>query len=389
MSDHILKITLKSDLCAGSGYAFNGLIDSDVCYDEYGIPYIPGRRLKGCFKETADMLNKACDEFLKKTDIEKLFGKSGEKEQGAITLDNAYIDNYETVSSDMKDFISGYDFITPQKILEQYTSVKSQTKLDEEGIALDNTLRYTRTVNHYKRNGFSDSDETSFYANVCVDDKRVDKVLFEKLDMIVKATRNIGMDRNRGLGSVECCFDDEKNLKGKDTTETNFSKIAQLQPNAKVIITYSVVNKSPLMLSMDNDEVSENYIPGRNVLGALAGLYLCSDKDAAYDNREEKKYKKEFVDLFLNGTTKYSNLYISKDGKEYYPAPLFVNKLKKTGKYVNVSLMPSSEEFKEDEELKKDKSLTANGLNPGKIYGKSEDGKKIEMSGNMPKKLKG
>lgn len=381
MSNHTLKITLKSDLCAGSGYAFNGLIDSDVCYDEYGIPYIPGRRLKGCFKETADILNKACNEFITKTEIEKLFGRSGDKSQGVLTVDNAYIEDYEIISSDMKDFISGYEFITPQKILEQYTSVKAQTRLDEEGIALDNTLRYTRTVNHYKIDG--SSDETRFYANVSVDEKMIDNNLFEKLVMIVKATRNIGMNRNRGLGSIECCFDDEKNTTEKEPSKTDLSGISGLKPADKVIITYSVVNKAPLMLSMENDEVSENYIPGRNVLGALAGLYLGGDKDAAYENKDKKIYKKEFADLFLNGTTEYSNLYISKENKEYYPAPLFVNKLKKTEKYVNVSVMPSPEDFKKDE------SLTVKGLNPGLIYGKAEDGKKIEMSGNMPKKLKG
>ena len=376
MSNHTLKITLKSDLCAGSGYAFNGLIDSDVCYDEYGIPYIPGRRLKGCFKETADMLNKSCEDFISKEEIEQLFGRSGDFRQGAVTVDNAYIESYEGLRSDLKDFISGYDFISPQKILEQFTSIKAQTKLDNDGIADDNTLRYTRTVNHFKID--DSSQELAFYANVSVNIE--DKSLFDKLAMLVEATRNIGMDRNRGLGSVECCFDDKADLQErKEALKADLSKISQLKPDDKVIISYSVVNKAPLMLSMDNDEVSENYIPGRNVLGALAGLYLSGDKGAAYENKNEKKYKKEFADLFLNGTTEYSNLYISKDDKEYYPAPLFVNKLKKTGKYVNVAMTP--EKF--------DNSMTEDGLNPGKIIGIKADGEKVEMSGNMPKKLKG
>lgn len=48
-----LKITLKSDLCAGSGFSYAGLIDSDISYDKYGVPFISGRRLKGCMKESA------------------------------------------------------------------------------------------------------------------------------------------------------------------------------------------------------------------------------------------------------------------------------------------------------------------------------------------------
>ena len=46
-----LQIELKSDLCAGSGESLGSLIDTDICYDEYGFPYIPSKRLKGLIKE--------------------------------------------------------------------------------------------------------------------------------------------------------------------------------------------------------------------------------------------------------------------------------------------------------------------------------------------------
>ena len=51
-----LVITLKSDLCAGSGYSYAGIVDSDVCYDSYGFPYIAARRLKGCLREAAELI---------------------------------------------------------------------------------------------------------------------------------------------------------------------------------------------------------------------------------------------------------------------------------------------------------------------------------------------
>ena len=40
MSKDELRITLKSDLCVGSGYSYAGIIDSDVSYDECGLPYM-------------------------------------------------------------------------------------------------------------------------------------------------------------------------------------------------------------------------------------------------------------------------------------------------------------------------------------------------------------
>ena len=51
-----LKITLKSDLCVGSGYSFAGIIDSDICYDDCGFPYIPAKRIKGCLREAYETL---------------------------------------------------------------------------------------------------------------------------------------------------------------------------------------------------------------------------------------------------------------------------------------------------------------------------------------------
>ena len=41
-----------------------------------------------------------------------------------------------------------------------------------------------------------------FEAEIQFDDKDVDTELEKKLEKIVKATRNIGQSRNRGLGSV-------------------------------------------------------------------------------------------------------------------------------------------------------------------------------------------
>ena len=48
-----LIIRLLSDLCTCSGDTHNSLVDTDVVYDENGIPYIPAKRIKGCIREVA------------------------------------------------------------------------------------------------------------------------------------------------------------------------------------------------------------------------------------------------------------------------------------------------------------------------------------------------
>ena len=53
-----LKITLRSDLCVGNGESVGNTVDTDVCMDEAGLPYIPARRLKGCLKQAAQELER-------------------------------------------------------------------------------------------------------------------------------------------------------------------------------------------------------------------------------------------------------------------------------------------------------------------------------------------
>ena len=48
-----LYIKLLSDLCTYSGESYNSMVDTDVVYDKYGIPYIPAKRIKGCIREAA------------------------------------------------------------------------------------------------------------------------------------------------------------------------------------------------------------------------------------------------------------------------------------------------------------------------------------------------
>ncbi|MDR2940153.1 MAG: hypothetical protein LBV08_07530, partial [Clostridiales bacterium] len=49
--DKVIRVELISDLCPASGNGFAGVVDTDVCFDGLGLPYIPGKRLKGCLRE--------------------------------------------------------------------------------------------------------------------------------------------------------------------------------------------------------------------------------------------------------------------------------------------------------------------------------------------------
>lgn len=328
-----LIITLKADLCAGSGYSYAGIIDSDLCYDDLGIPYLTARRLKGCLREAAELIG------YQKEEIESLFGKRGEDNVKGLMIGNAYPDQYETMRMDIQNLGEAYRmYLTPQNILGQFTSVKAQTRIEENGAAMDNSLRFTRTVNHYSPLEAGEK-EMCFTARVVLP-ASLDETAKKMWERSVMALRSIGMNRNRGMGSVRCkavpVTKPEPDGKVSDTFGVS---VHEIQDDTVYTLRYSVRNTSPLILSMSNDEKTERYISGRIVRGFFAGAYLRETGKTG----EDEMFRK----LFVRGNVCFGALYPAQrcrndsdvdDGfTVYYPAPAYINRLKKTKRYVNVS----------------------------------------------------
>ena len=305
-----ITITLKSDLCVGSGYSYAGVIDSDTCYDDVGLPYIPGKRLKGCFRDTVENY---LGVLYGKNLIDKVFGTRGASKSGSIRIGNAFIDNYDDIHKLLKNKSSDDTIYSSQNVLGLYSRVIGQTKIDENGVAEDSSLRYTRVINRFSPR----NEEMVFKAEISgsLDDEEKD--MFESA---VKATRNIGLKRNRGLGSVICrvLLDEQP--------------IYELPPvgdsEERVRLPIVVKNIESLMLARETGSASESYIYGQEVLGLLADRYLKHNETSAEDAA--------FKDLFLNGNTRYTNLYPCINDEVYTPAPEYINRLKKTQKVVNI-----------------------------------------------------
>lgn len=307
----IMKISLQSDLCVGSGYAYAGLIDSDVTYDELGIPYIPGRRIKGCLKE---IVESSLYILYGDEEINNLFGEGLKDYSSSVKIGNAYIKDYEKIYKEFKQLVDNTNsIVTPERILEKFTSIQAQTALNEDGVAKQDTLRYTRVIN---MKSVFDREPLSFYAIVEYDSSQE-----QMLSDAIRALKSIGLKRNRGNGSVKCeliCM--------KDKTFETIDVVNNYADDERVIIKYSITNEQPLMLSSNCDSYSEKYITGKAVLGELAARYLKKGNSAEDDN---------FKDMFISGLTIFTNVYPSLDDDIYYPAPQYINRLKKTKKFVN------------------------------------------------------
>lgn len=320
----VLRITLRSDLCVGSGYSYAGIIDSDICYNENGIPYIPGRRIKGCLKEAGEMIGLP--------QLDQLFGEAGYGRNQGILVGNAYPEGYGEQNRELtqlKSCKSPYaEYLTQQKVLEQYTRIKAQTEIEREGkTASRNSLRYIRVVNQYTE-GSCGPKPMCFLADVEFDCDR------EPMEKAVKALRHIGMERNRGLGSVECRLED---ICVSENGKSMVEKRVECKDTQRVCINYVIRNVQPLMLSSEYNEQTESFVSGKSVLGALASAYLEREGTGSEDDA--------FYDLFLNGKTIFTNLTMCKAEtvsgeliyRHYEPVPLFINRLKKTKKIVNLA----------------------------------------------------
>lgn len=346
-----IQIKLQSDLCVASGYSYDGIIDTDICYDTLGIPYIPAKRLKGCFKETAENILYS---VLTDKDIEYIFGKWGANLSIGIVIGNAYIQNYEKIRGELNNLCSIENKddlykIDSQKILGQFTHVQAQTaigyidenqenKIVYDGSAKDNSFRYTRVVNQYSP---IDGECLVFEADILYD------ALYEdKIKEILNGTRNIGLKRNRGFGSVKCSL--------KNITRVENTAVEEVTDcDDTVCIDYVLKNLEPLVLCDKDDQKTIDYIKGQTIIGALAAKYLEIKGNSANDVA--------FKDLFLNGNTIITDAMPYKNGKTYYPAPLFINQLKKTKDVVNSTF----------------------------INVKNKEHRNKIKDGNLPKKLKG
>lgn len=358
-----IHITLYSDLCSGNGYSYYGTIDSEAEHDDLGIPFIPARRLKGCLRECAKLLSDS-GLWEESTDpLNYLFGVSGDDSTKGIKIENAYISGYEQIKVGLKLLQENKEikkYISPYEVLDLFSDVKAQTRM-ENGVADDNSLRFTRIIHQFSP--FDKENRLEFIAKVEYPYGQEDK-----LEQICKSLRHIGMNRNRGLGCVKCEFKaEDKAADTKDEIKIVENVEINKDLNQKLNITVFFENLGPLIISGDDKNTTLKYISGKSVLGALAGSYLSIDGNSADDE--------EFVRLFLSGDTIYSDFNISDGEHIFYPAPSFINKMKKSKKYVN------NLKYSENQGYSSADYNPANGNQPKKLKGKYIYLEKLNKSG--------
>ncbi len=178
MNELNYKIEFFSEWHCGSGLSAGADIDALVIKDSDGLPYIPGKTLKGLIREAFDdyvSFSKANVDS-----VDKAFGKpvdgQGEQSQGILYFTDACLREDERQA------------IIDNNAQQFMFQKRSRTAIDENGIAKEHSLRSIQTV-----------VPCTLYATVMnVPDDMCD-ILTKSLGLV----KRMGVNRNRGLGRCQ------------------------------------------------------------------------------------------------------------------------------------------------------------------------------------------
>ena len=226
----VIRITLRSDLCAGNGESRGNAVDIDIVLTADGLPRIPARRLKGCLRAAAEELAALGDETAAYT--AELFGDKAGR-QGCLWVGDAALPQEAAFTAWLKQNPAWADH---SRVEQLYTDVRGQTRL-QDGVADDGSLRFTRVLGQY--DPLDKAKALVFEAPVRLENASHEAMCL--LEHCCAATRHIGTHRNRGLGNVRLTY-----IPGTDTPTA--PQKPPLPDADTVTLTYHVQLKTPLTL---------------------------------------------------------------------------------------------------------------------------------------------
>ncbi len=201
MKNYTLQLELLSPTLVGSGVGSGATIDSDIVVDDIGIPFIPAKRVKGCLLDAAREIEGIFSVAgIEKSDlqIEPAFGKPGNDTSAPIYFSNLYIKDYELNKTWLNYFLKSEahkdlkDLVTYEQILKTFTEIRQQTKINNNGVAFDHSLRTIRVL----------QKGLTFYGDVQI--KTDEEQIINTLLLACLNFRRFGTKRNRGFGEVRC-----------------------------------------------------------------------------------------------------------------------------------------------------------------------------------------
>lgn len=276
-----LVIELKSPLCAGSGVGRAGYVDRDIVFDSAGLPYIPGRRLKGLLRDSyLQVLQTPLKDGLPR--VEELFGEAGKTGDlaGGITITDAHLPDADRLRVWLLEVYRKLpQTLQREDVIAEFTEIRRQTAMSRHtGVPEENTLRATR----YIRAGLR---FTSTIGGSAANHRKA-------LEYAGQALQFMGSSRTRGPGWVECSFHDDPARHVDLPPVPNGGTVFKSQ---KAALCFSVSLESaalfPSLAGDANTVLSHQSIPGSALLGLFAQRYL---------SQNDNKADEAFYELFCS-----------------------------------------------------------------------------------------
>ena len=273
----------------GSGLAAGADVDERVIRDKDGLPYVPGRTVKGLLRDAADTLHRMAPEKFTEEFITYLFGKSadedGNGQNGAAWFRNATLDEHDDILAEkgLKDRL--------------YCSIAS-TAIGDDGIAKDHTLRKIEAVVPCTVHG-------KIYVLPEMSDSYRDN-----LKSCMAMVKRLGLGRSRGLGRCEfrLCPSAES---PEPAVRAATGKKLQFKCT---LLSDVVLSASP---ATQGGGSTLDFIPGNVFLGiAASSIY-----------KKEKEDEHTWL-LFHSGHVRFGDAHPSRDGHRglHIPAAIYYPK---------------------------------------------------------------
>ena len=365
MTEYFLQIKLQSSLTSAAGEGRVGVVDRDIAFDDLGLPILPGRRLKGLWREAyRDVVDvwKLCGKA--PISAEHIFGESGQKPgagDARIYIANATLQEASSLREWLK-YLQHNKKLHPDDVVEHFATVRAQTAIDRgTGAPLENTLRLTRTL----------KADLVFRARVRFFESP-SNVLLNALALGAAALQHMGTARTRGLGKISCrLLEYDKNGQCRDLTDkvlinntlpsltgTGRAQPAQSatgqtptatssnRPIPTHLLRYRLTLTAPVVIPVadgdPNTVMTRRDVPGSHVWGVAAWHYLSQPNHAS----EDDEFRHAFLDRGLRFLTAYPEAF---DGhpQRMIPIPHSIRKFKEGEELVDlVEQSPEEEPIK-------------------------------------------
>lgn len=162
----------------GSGLSGGTKADNLVLKDPNNLPFIPGKTIKGLFRNAAQELVAFSSSFINEEIAKKAFGSEGTNEDSSssIFFSDAQLDRSEAMQ------------LISEKLSENLFEIISSTKINKQGTAEDKSLRQMEVT-----------IPLTLFGSIQVFEGEFTELILKSASMI----KYLGLNRNRGLGRCE------------------------------------------------------------------------------------------------------------------------------------------------------------------------------------------